>query len=264
MQPTTSSVAATVNSSQIELSTESLPTPWQQLDGPLHMQTLRPDYAPVGLLEMMLPTPTAVLDVGCFCGGTGRWLKKRFPTCRLIGLEPLAQAAAVARDAYDQLIEQTVESVDFSTAGLAPGSLDAIVAADVLEHMRNPWRALEKLRLLLAPGGAMYVSLPNVRNLTILLGLAKGEWRYGGSGILDITHLRFFTRAQAIEMFTETGWRVTESRANMDPRLKNLMPDQFPPGACNIRTSNVQLENLSPDDVRELLTLQHFFRIVPV
>jgi predicted O-linked N-acetylglucosamine transferase (SPINDLY family)/2-polyprenyl-3-methyl-5-hydroxy-6-metoxy-1,4-benzoquinol methylase len=263
-QSITASSAAPKQNGRINLAPAKTPIPWRQLDGTLHMQTLRPDYAPVGLLEMMHPNPAAILDVGCFCGGTGRWLRKKFPSSRLIGLEPLAQAALVARDAYDQLIEQPVESVDFPAEGLAAGSIDAIVAADVLEHMSNPWRALEKLRPLLSAQGAMYVSLPNVRNLTVLLGLVKGEWRYTGSGILDITHLRFFTRTQAIEMFTDTGWHVTESRANPDPRLKDLMPDGSSARGGSIRAANVHLENLSPDDVRDLLTLQHFFRIVPV
>ncbi|MCX7177194.1 MAG: methyltransferase domain-containing protein [Proteobacteria bacterium] len=195
--------------------------PWQMLDAELHLQTLKVDYAPVGPLEMLATPPKRVLDVGCFCGGSGRWLKQRFPDCTVIGIEMLNKAAEIAAIDYDRVIAVPFEQVDFSDKDLLPCSFDAIIAADVLEHLYNPWKALGRLRPLLAPGGAIYLSLPNIRNLHIMTALATGEWRYMGAGILDITHIRFFTRAQAIEMLQQTGWDVCETRFNPDPRLVN-------------------------------------------
>src|SRR5690242_15769403 len=175
----------------------SRPAPiWTLLGGDLHMQTLRPDYAPTGLLEMMPSAPARVLDIGCFCGGTGRWLKRRFSGVEVIGIECLAAAAAQARGSYERVIEAPIEAVDFEAEGLMPGSFDAIVATDVLEHLVNPWSVLQPLRTLLTPKGALYVSLPNVRSLNVLARRAGGEWRYAGAGILDVSHLRFFTRTQ--------------------------------------------------------------------
>jgi 2-polyprenyl-3-methyl-5-hydroxy-6-metoxy-1,4-benzoquinol methylase len=197
---------------------------WKLLGADLHMQTLQPNYAPTGLLEIMTPSPKRVLDVGCFCGGTGRWLKARFSDVHVVGIEVLAAAAAQARGVYDRVIEAPIEAVDFELEGVAAGSLDAIVAADVLEHLVNPWAALQRLRPLLAPGGAIFVSLPNVRNLNVLLRLASGEWRYVGAGILDVSHLRFFTRTQAIEMLNETGWKVEEVRSNPTHKFSQPSP----------------------------------------
>ena len=130
------------------------------LNEDLHLHTLDPDNAPVGLLEMVNPAPKRVLDLGCFCGGSGRWLKQRFPGCEVVGIEMVDKAAAIAAQAYDRVIAGTFEKVDFEAEGLAAGSFDAIIAADVLEHIYNPWQALLRLKPLLAPGGAIYVVCP--------------------------------------------------------------------------------------------------------
>ena len=238
--------------------------PWQMLEAGLHMQTLKHDYAPVGLLEMVAPAPKRVLDLGCFCGGSGRWLKQRFPGCEIIGIEMLDKAAAIAAPAYDRVIVGTFEHLDFVAEGLVPGSFDAIVAADVLEHLYNPWQALQRLRPLLAPGGSIYVSLPNVRNLNILAALAAGEWRYVGAGILDITHIRFFTRAQALEMLSQTGWVVGETRVNADPRLSHVFKGKNIDEIKTINIGKLKLERLERIDVMELMTLQFFMRAEPL
>src|SRR3989304_333466 len=116
--------------------------PWQLLETGLHLQTLKHDYAPVGLLEMVTSVPKRILDVGCFCGGSGRWLKRRFPDCKIIGIEMLDEAAAIAAPAYERVVVGTFERVDFAAEGLVPGSFDSIIAADVLEHLYDPWQAL--------------------------------------------------------------------------------------------------------------------------
>ncbi len=237
---------------------------WSLLGADLHMHTLRPDYAPVGLLQMIPSAPRRILDVGCFCGGTGRWLKTKFPGVEVIGIECLSPAAAQAREIYDRVIEARIEEVDFGAQELLPGSMDGVVTADILEHLVNPWQVLQRLRSLVAPGGALYVSLPNVRNLNILMGLARGEWRYTGAGILDVTHLRFFTRAQGLEMLAETGWRVEDVRVNPDPRLQSFFSGRNPADIRSIEAGNITLKNLSQLDVLELMVTQFYIRAVPV
>lgn len=236
---------------------------WKLLDADLHLQTLDPNYAPVGLLEMVNPEPKRVLDLGCFCGGSGRWLKQRFPGCEVIGIEMLGKAAAIAAQAYDRVIAGTFEQVDFATEGLIAGSFDAIIAADVLEHIYNPWQALQRLKPLLAPGGAVYVSLPNVRNLNILSALASGEWRYQGAGILDITHIRFFTLAQASEMLTQTGWLIRDGRLNPDPNLSCILRGEILDEIKTLSLGKLKLEGLNPMDVLELMAVQFFIRAEP-
>lgn len=245
-------------------SAPSRPAPiWTLLGADLHMQTLRPDYAPAGLLEMITSAPARVLDIGCFCGGTGRWLKQRFPTVEMIGIECLAPAAARARESYARVIEAPIESVNFEAEGLTPGSVDAIVAADVLEHLVNPWRVLQRLRPLLTPTGALYVSLPNIRNLNVLLRLVNGEWRYVGSGILDVSHLRFFTRTQALEMLAETGWRTQELRINPDPQVMPAFAGKNVADVDYIDTPRLTLKNLTQADMLEWVALQFFLKASP-
>ena len=141
---------------------------------------------------------------------------------------------------------------------------DAIIVADVLEHIYNPWAALQRLKPLIAPKGAIYISLPNIRNLNILIGLTKGEWRYAESGILDITHIRFFTKAQALEMLHQTGWKVEEIRHNPDQRLTKNFEGMDINKITNFNAGNLKLDNLSQNDVVEMLTLQFLIRATPM
>lgn len=217
-------------------------------------------YAPVGLLEMISAPPKAVFDLGCFVGGTGRWLKGRYPGVKVVGVELLPAAAEKARAIYDEVFTGRFEQLDIRPLA---GQFDAIIAADVLEHLYHPWQALERLKTLLAPEGALYVSLPNVRNLRVLESLALGDWPYAGAGILDITHLRFFTRESALRMLAETGWQVTEVRANLDPQLKGMIAGRNLAAIRNIELKHLTLRDLPPGEAVEFFTLQWFMRAIP-
>lgn len=241
-------------------STRTVEPAWRLLDQGVHLETLNPSYAPVGLLEMILTPPKRVLDVGCFCGGTGRFLKRRFPGCEVVGVEMLEPAARLAAEAYDTVLLGTLESLDFHEVGLEPGSFDAIVLADVLEHLFNPWQALLRLRPLLAPGGALYVSLPNVRNLKVMSDLARGDFDYAGAGILDVTHVRFFTRKTATEMLTQTGFVVEDVGINPDSRLAPVFDGKDLTQLTRVELNGLALSDLRHEDVLELLALQLFFR----
>lgn len=231
--------------------------PWQMLHADLHLTTLKSDYAPVGLLQMIETPPKNVLDVGCFCGGSGRWLKNKFPAVNVVGIEMLEKAAEMARQFYDHVLVGKFEDHDLTAY---QGQFDVIIAADVLEHMYDPWQVLQKLKPLLAPHGAIYISLPNVRNLNVLQALAKGEWQYEGAGILDITHIRFFTRKQALQMLEQTGWKTTEVRINPDPRLAAVYQGKDLSQIQNIEAEGITLKGLAQDDVLELMALQLFIR----
>ncbi|MGQ9831119.1 MAG: methyltransferase domain-containing protein [Thermochromatium sp.] len=235
---------------------------WALLERGLHLQTLSHSYAPVGLLEMIPAVPQQVFDLGCFVGGTGRWLKARYPGVRVVGAELLPEAAAKARQIYDEVWEGRFEEMDLSAHA---GRFDTIIAADVLEHLYHPWQALLRLKTLLAPGGQLYVSLPNVRNLRVLNGLLEeGDWPYAGAGILDITHIRFFTRKSALRMLTETGFEVLEVRANLDAQLKPLLAGKDLGQIRNVEQPHWGMKNLGHEDVLELFTLQWFLRCRPV
>ena len=147
------------------------------------------------------------LDVGCSVGGVGYALRRRFPDCALWGCELDAKAAELARQHFDQVIQQDVENLDLKALGLEK-PFDLICLLDVLEHLFNPWMLLQGLHRIATDDAQVLVSLPNASNLPLLYDAVRGHWRYRDQGLLDFTHLRFFTDFDARKMFYQTGWRM--------------------------------------------------------
>jgi len=249
--------------SSIMTTTQDSPV-WKLLGeaGSAHWTALEHDYLPQGLLEMIATPPALVLDVGCFCGAVGAWLKQRYHGVRVVGVEPLGEAATQARSRLDVVLQGRLEDVDLSDAGVTPGTVDVIVLADVLEHMFDPWNALLKLRPLLKSGGIVLASIPNIRNLTILEHLAQGDFPYAESGLLDVTHIRFFTWQGVQRLFSETGYRIEAVSRNLDSRLQPLLGAMKQPPPVNIDTPTVQVKNQTHDQISELATLQFWLRAI--
>jgi 2-polyprenyl-3-methyl-5-hydroxy-6-metoxy-1,4-benzoquinol methylase len=124
------------------------------------------------------------------------------------GIEPFASAARVASSRLDRLLEADVND---GIVALEGQRFDCIVCNDVLEHLADPWDTLKRLRPLMAPGGTLVASLPNMRFMPVLKDLVlKGEWRYVEQGVMDRTHLRFFTRKNMQTLFEESGYQLTQ------------------------------------------------------
>ena len=138
-----------------------------------------------------------------------------------------------------------------------------VILADVLEHMYNPWRALQRLRDLLTPAGTVVASIPNARNLVLINHLAKGYWAYQGSGLLDITHIRFFTLREIRKMFEETGYVIEEVRQNVDPSLTALWDLDSKGQPTAVQLESLVLQQVSVEDRKELATLQFYVRASP-
>jgi SAM-dependent methyltransferase len=141
-----------------------------------------------------------VLDVGCGAGALGRLLKARGH--HVTGIELVPAAAAAARPWLDHVETADVEADGFP---FAPASFDAVVFADVLEHLVDPWRVLRAAAGLLAAGGCVVASIPNVQNLDVLRRLVRGRWDYRERGLLDFGHLRFFTLHTIRDLFAQAG-----------------------------------------------------------
>jgi 2-polyprenyl-3-methyl-5-hydroxy-6-metoxy-1,4-benzoquinol methylase len=158
----------------------------------------RPEVA-----ALVPPQCRRVLDVGCGEGHLGRLLKERGH--HVTGVELVPEAAAEARQWLDAVVTADVET----GLSFAPNSFDAIVFADLLEHLIDPWRVLREAVTLLSPGGVVVASVPNVQNLDVLRRLLRGRWDYRERGILDRGHLRFFTLRTIRELFVQAGLTVT-------------------------------------------------------
>lgn len=150
-----------------------------------------------------------VLDLGCADGSLGRALASR--DCTVTGVELDPAAAREAQEVLDEVVVGDLETLDLA-ATFAGRQFDAIVCGDVLEHVRDPAAVLRAAAGLLAPGGSIVASVPNVAHGGVRLALLGGDWTYQDRGLLDRTHLRFFTRTSLLRLFQEAGLVPLEVR----------------------------------------------------
>ena len=154
-----------------------------------------------------------VLDVGCGFGALGRELNAR-KARTMHGIERNPAAASHLQGIYQRYV---IDDAEAGLDELRAERYDCIVFADVLEHLVDPWAVLRKARAMLAPGGAVVASIPNIRNIAVLFNLVlRGRWRYEDSGLLDRTHLRFFTRAEIHELYASAGLAIERIEVNRD------------------------------------------------
>ncbi|MEH3053295.1 MAG: methyltransferase domain-containing protein [Patulibacter minatonensis] len=149
------------------------------------------------------------LDVGCGAGGTAGWLRAHGAST-LHGIELVEEPAEQARLVMDQVwqgaVEEQLPHVD--------GPYDAVLCLDVLEHLADPYAVLSSLREVTKPGGHLLVSLPNARNLKLAFDLVvRGTFGYTDLGHRDWTHLRWFTRRDAIAAIEQAGFSVLTTSA---------------------------------------------------
>lgn len=139
-----------------------------------------------------------VLELGCGMGAMAIDLKEKY-NCEVIGIEIDSNVAEFAQHNLDTVYSADVENFDLSKLG----TFDCIVCADVLEHLRDPWKIVKELTSLLNDGGQLVVSLPNIANIEIIKELMQSDFSYREAGLLDRTHLRFFTRKTLHTLFPD-------------------------------------------------------------
>ncbi len=157
-----------------------------------------------------LPSGLRLLDLGAAGGHLGRALRDR--CAFLAGVEPDASLPPSARDGYDEW-----RAVDATEAGIWPEPFDVVVCGDVLEHLARPELLLQRIHGWLKPEGTLFVSLPNIANVSIRVGLLLGHFRYTDRGILDRTHLSFYTLASARHLLESAGFRVRSAEPTAMP-----------------------------------------------
>jgi len=170
-----------------------------------------PDYFQQARPEMLPFVPAQsrfVLEVGCGSGEFAGLLKARLPGATVWGIEPSRDAAALAAGKIDRVVHGSFES---GMPELAGQRFDCVVFNDVLEHLVDPEDVLRKCRAYLAEGGVIVASIPNILYFyEITKILLEEDWEYCEHGILDKTHLRFFTRKSIVRMFQSAGYRVEQ------------------------------------------------------
>lgn len=171
-------------------------------------------YDILALMQLEKKNPFRVLEVGCACGATLLKIKERFPNAEIYGIECNTASAAIASGFAD------VKSLDIEQAQLDYDiqSFDYILFADVLEHLRDPGRVLRKMKPYLKANGAMIASIPNIMHYTVVSDLLNGNFTYQDAGILDRTHLRFFTLAEIVRLFTACGYTLPVIQSKQLPQ----------------------------------------------
>ena len=158
-----------------------------------------------------------VLEVGCGVGSTGYSLKQEKKAAQVFGIEINEKLKAEAEKNLDRVIIGNIEKLELP---FEKEYFDCIIFADVLEHLYDPWFVLKKIKPFLKTGGFVLASIPNVQHWSVLFDLIRGKWEYKDEGILDNTHIRFFTKKSIVNMFGDTGFEITKIHCSMGKMVR--------------------------------------------
>lgn len=165
------------------------------------------------ILDKIPPHARKVLDLGCGSGALGAALKKR-QECIVHGLEMNPAAHARAEKIYDICLKGNLDNFHHKRF---TNNYDAIIFGDILEHIIDPWNALRRYADLLDKDGIIIASIPNAAHPAVLYDLSRGLFRYRSAGLLDITHLRFFTLPTIGQMFIKAGLKIFDIEPRPNP-----------------------------------------------
>jgi 2-polyprenyl-3-methyl-5-hydroxy-6-metoxy-1,4-benzoquinol methylase len=203
----------------------------------------RPD-----IQEVVQAPGRRILDVGCGEGELGSALK-RAGAAHVAGIELAADAAERARGRLDVLVEGDLLEVALP---FEREQFDYLVFADVLEHLAEPERALDRLLPFLRADGQVIVSVPNMRFYTVLLRLLFDRWSYTAAGIRDRTHVRVFTRRSLVSMLATRGLVVDRLERNY-----RLIEDQSHIGRVGALATRVARTTVAPWLFPDLMAFQY-------
>jgi 2-polyprenyl-3-methyl-5-hydroxy-6-metoxy-1,4-benzoquinol methylase len=186
------------------------------------------------VIDVICHRPKRVLELGCGAGATSAAIKELFE-CEAWGIEINEAAAETARKKLDRVI---TANIDNRTPELPRDYFDLVICADVLEHLAAPDNALRRLREFMAPEAQIIASIPNISYLPALMKIVRDRFEYEPDGVLDNTHLRFFTPHTMRKLFTDAGFEVIT--------LINLRAKGPKAGILNALTLGLMKRFLSP------------------
>jgi len=194
----------------------------------------------------------SVLDVGCGNGATGATILDQRRASVVDGIELDQAAAAAARHRYRHVWTVDLDGGDAVTwiRKNLPQGYNTIMCNDVLEHVRDPWVLLEALVTRLGRGGQLVVSLPNVQCVEAVGPLLLGRFQYRDSGVLDRTHLRFFTRQTGRQLIEQAGLEVAAEAVQRVGQSRPLVTRKL-------------LQALGPFSVRQMIYLARWPKARP-
>jgi 2-polyprenyl-3-methyl-5-hydroxy-6-metoxy-1,4-benzoquinol methylase len=215
-------------------------------------------YVNLPLINGILRPPIRIIEVGCARGYLGVLLKKRFPGVHITGIEPNLASAEFASQYLDLVFANTFENIDHIKEGISPHSYDTAILSDVIEHVYNPWEMLVQLKNWLTDDAQILLSIPNVQNVQILDSLFQnGQWTYQKQGLMDVTHIRFFTRKSIVQLMRETGYYIEKITPIIDNRFTSIYEQSKQYETLDISFDKISLKDLTQQEVTDLCTWQY-------
>jgi len=170
-------------------------------------QTPAHDFHNPDLLNLIPETSWKIIEVGCSSGALAKAFKQKNSNCQYIGIEIDSDYIELAKRYCDECLNLDIENVD-DAFYLNNSDCDCWVFGDTLEHLRDPWKVLKKIRENIQLNGKVVACIPNAQHWSLKVKLSIGDFRYEDQGLLDKTHLRWFTRQTIIEMFEQVGFKI--------------------------------------------------------
>ena len=180
--------------------------PKYHLDGVFDPARGHPDDAHSALLRL-IPPNSRVLELGCATGYLSGYME-RVLGCTVTGLEYDAESVEIARTRCHAVYQVDLDAEDALNPARDDAPYDVLLAAAVLEHLKHPDRVLRAARELLRPGAMVIVSLPNVAHWGVRLKLLRGRFDYSDYGVMDQTHLHFYTLRSGRALVEGQGYYV--------------------------------------------------------
>lgn len=198
-----------------------------------------------GRLAQHVPQGSRILDLGCASGKfSAAMVRER--GCKVVGVEIDPLAAAAARESGLEVIEADLDQSSLATL-TSERHFDRVLLADVLEHLAAPEALLRAAAERVACAGRLLLSIPNISHVDVLLALATDRWQYTDSGLLDRTHIRFFTEHSIRQLVDSAGCRVeTIHRLRLPAFATEIWRDAPPPNPA-LQTLAEQLARLNPN-----------------
>lgn len=220
-------------------------------------QTPAHDTVNHDLLSLIPPNARSIVEVGCMRGQMARAYLANHPTARYVGVDVDPDYAQVAEKFCTDAFAADIESLTQDRFDrLFPS--DCWIFGDCLEHLRDPWVLLRRIRAQIDRDGCLLACIPNAQHWSVQWRLLSGQFRYEDSGLMDRTHLRWLTRTTMLEMFQATGWQVSHgfSRIPATAPMQDAMLD-------GVRRFALEC-GLDPDlAVQDALPIQYVFKVTP-
>ena len=208
------------------------------------------------LLRVIPNTCVSLIEIGCSSGALAREFKKINPNCNYLGIDIDPKYVELAKRHCDETAAIDIEEAgdDFFEQNRMR---DCWIFGDSLEHLRDPWRVLAKIRRVIPANGSVTACIPNAQHWSVQARLNVGEFQYAESGLLDKTHLRWFTRLTIAEMFNGAGFDIVAGfpRTFDEPNREKYLP---------VIGELAKVSGCDPNvAIRDAMAFQYVLRAVP-